>query len=147
MGGGMVVEGLEREVGRSNLHGGRGILWCKKLLFPIDSTKCKNKFGLTLHPWHKLYLVEKSLPSANSVTFQHILCIPAMQTSITRKNPPKMINTNRIRHIKDTFTLHARNHTYKLPCLDSVLAEIQAMPWASYPPVVLPWNSADVSMN
>jgi hypothetical protein len=41
--------------------------FCRRvLLCLIESTKCENKFCITLHLRHKLYLVEKSLPSANS---------------------------------------------------------------------------------
>jgi hypothetical protein len=44
------------------------VIYVLVLLCPIDSTKCENKFCLTLHLRHKLCLVEKSLPPSNSVS-------------------------------------------------------------------------------
>jgi hypothetical protein len=89
------------------------LMQCEKILYMTDTVGVASSLAdftryLRLHHWNTLLVAE--------VTFQHIPRIPAMQTQITRKNPPKM---NQYLHCPSHkeffFTLHMMNHTCTLP--------------------------------
>jgi hypothetical protein len=61
---------MESEARRSNPRGGWKILIEKNIW-----SKCENKFCTTLHLRHKLHLVEKPLPSANSDAALILHCV------------------------------------------------------------------------